>query len=676
MTNQTYFAAAPPDEIVKRCEKKIDDYYSWLRDTGRTDLWKRVIRQYYAGHYEGGALGSSGAQSEFVKANANHFHNLGRHLVVMATSQRPSFEPKAVNSDHRSQTQTILASGILDYVLKSKGLEEKIETALETALLCSVGYLAIDWDATKGSEYGVDEAGTGKTKSGDLVYRSYGPLDVVVDVTKTADDAHQWRITRDWTNRFDLATRYPDLAEKILGLDTGDKTNTERPRTLAGEKFDRYESDDVEVWTLYHDRTDTLPDGRLVKFVLAGEGVLPLFDGPLPFDDLSLYPVTPEKMIGGATGYSPLYDLLSLQEAYNKCLSTQASNVAAFGVQMLWNKRGDDLTVTDFGPFTHLQSSEPPQALNLVANSPDTDRLMTLVEKAMETISGVNSVARGNPESSLKSGAALALVQAQAIQFSAGLQKATIHLEESAGTGTLRMYKRFAQAPQVAILAGKSNKGFLKEFTASDLDRIDRVTVEIGNPLARTIAGRVQMADTMLDRGLIKTVEQYMQVITSGRLDPVLEADTKQMLAIKSENEMMAEGKPAIVVLTDNHPAHIREHNGLIASPEARESPEVLQVALAHLQEHANQWRTMDPCWAMALGIPPPPPPLGMMPMGPPGMTPPPPPGEPTMSGPPPMAGDPSSTMAPPDAMGPQPNMPNMPTNPLTGERAPEPMPQ
>ena len=53
----------------------------------------------------------------------------------------------------------------------------------------------------------------------------------------------------------------------------------------------------------------------------------------------------------------------------------------------------------------------------------------------METLSGVNSVARGNPEASLQSGTALAMVQSQALQFMSGLQQSYIQLIEDVGTG-------------------------------------------------------------------------------------------------------------------------------------------------------------------------------------------------------------------------------------------------
>jgi hypothetical protein len=693
MSNRTYWAAAPAAEIVREIEPKIDAHYEWLRTSGRLALWSRVHRQYYAGIYEGGRLGSKGEHDELVSVNVNHFRNLGQHLLIMATSQRPSFEPRAVNSDHRSQAQTILASGILDHVLKAKNLEECLTESVEASLLYFDGYLAVDWDANAGTDFAV-EPGEGEgseriRKSGDVVFRCYLPLDVVSDHTKTRGDEHKWYIVRRWANRWDLAAKYPELSERIIAAPSAADITT-RPRYIDGASttFDKSESDDVEVWDFYHDRADAMPEGRKVTFLLGCGDMPPLFDGPLPYDDLSLYRVSPAPMLGTAHGYSPLIDLLSLQQATNALWTTNASNVAAFGTQNIWTREGDNIGLSQLaGGLNHIQSREPPQPLQLTANSADSYKLIELLDDAMETISGVNSVARGNPEASLKSGAALALVQAQAIQFSAGLQKSTVRFQENVVTGVVRMYKRYATTPQVALIAGKANRGFLQEFTGSDLDRIDRVSIEVGNPLARTISGRVQMAEHLLMNGMVKTPDEYIQVVSTGKLEPMIEATQKEMLAIKSENERLSDGAnqqpmpgaqpmPSVIAMvTDNHPAHMREHAAVIASPDSRDNPAVVASVTAHIQEHAELWRTMDPAIGAALQIPPPP-----MPMAPPM------PGGPQDGTQPPPQGATSSTEAPPapamDATGPlgpspfpMPNMPNMPKNPLTGERAEVPQP-
>jgi hypothetical protein len=707
-----YWAAKPTDEIIDACKEKIDLYYDWVRASGRLSLWSRVHRQYYAGLIEGGALGTDGDQDELVSMNVNDFRNIIQHLITMTTSQRPEFRARAMNSDHRSQTQTILAEGVLDYVLRQKGLESNIKQVLEASLLFTDSHLVAAWDANSGQDYAVDPgpdvpappmqgegswtgapvqgetSGSGLMlptdgpstmqmphqiiKTGDLAFRSGTPLDLARDFTKTDADAHQWYIDRSWQNRYDVAARYPEFADKILSLPT--KVDPlKRPRFVnMFVNLYRYETEDIEVWTFYHDRSDAIPDGRMTVFI---EPDMVLFDGPLPFDEIPVYIMSAAYMLGTHHGYSPAYDLLSLQEAENATWSTIASNIATFGVQNVMVPEGSNIDVNSLGGLKVIKYDSklgPPQALQLTQNAPETYQFLDRIIHAAETVSGVNSVKRGNPEASLKSGSALALVDAKSLEFSIGLQQSYVSFVESVATGIVKMYRRYAKAPQTALIAGVGNKSFVQEFTGSDLDQIDRVAVELENPLMRTTAGRVQIAELLGQKNLLKTPEEYIQVLTTGRLEPVLEATQKEMLAIKAENERLAgeDGMPVNAIISDNHPAHLREHAAVAATPDARDNPQLLQRVFDHQMQHVQLWETIPPPLAMALNIPPPPP----MPMGPPGA----PPG----AGPGPAQAPPlppgkvppaniAANMELHPSTGPQPKQPNQPINPQTNERAP-----
>ena len=710
MSERIYWAAKPPDEIVNALRPKVEAYYEWVRSSGRLSMWARTHRQYYAGLVEGGALGSDGDVDELISVNVNDYRNLIQHVMTMVTSQRPQFEPRAVNADHRSQTQTILAQGILEYVLKQKQLEHRIKQAFVGAMLFNGSDLSLDWDATAGTPFGVNPDGQTIERSGDLEFGFYSPLDVVRDFCKTDMMDHQWHISRDWENRWDMMARYPEQADQIANMPT--KVDAmKRPRFVnMFVNMNRYETEDIEVWSFYHEKSDALPEGRKTIFLLDAGDVLPLYDGPLPFDDLPLYHLTSEPMLGTSHGYSPANDLLSLQEATNALWSTLASNVAAFGVQNILTPEGSNIDVANLGGLKIIKFDSklgPPSGLNLTQNSPDTYKLLDLLEQAMETLSGVNSVARGNPEESLKSGAALALVQSQALQFNLPTQESYTRWLEDVATGVIHVYKRFAKAPQVALIAGRGNRSYIQEFTGDDLDRIDRVAVDLGNPLSRTVAGRVQIAELLGSKGLLKTPEEYIMVLTTGRLEPVIEPDQKEMLNIRAENEALSDAgnepmpppvmtpmgpqqapppSPVQAFAYDNHPAHIREHCSIISSPEARENPMLLMVVKAHMDQHMELWMSMPPPIAMAMGIPPPPmpPPMLTQPGAPgqPSQTPPPQPGASIHTGPQhqlPPAGlpgkrpkeSPGNVLAPGQAVAGLPTMPGMPKNPLTGERAP-----
>jgi hypothetical protein len=145
------------------------------------------------------------------------------------------------------------------------------------------------------------------------------------------------------------------------------------------------------------------------------------------------------------------------------------------------------------------------------------------------------------------------------------------------------------------MLAGKSNRSRLLQFKGDDLSNISRVTVEMGNPLSRTVAGKMQIAQDLLAAQLIKDPEQYITVATTGRLEPLVECDMSQLQLIKAENEELGEGRPQSALATDDHRLHIREHSVVLASPEARQDPNVVANTLAHIQEHINLGSSIDP---------------------------------------------------------------------------------
>lgn len=336
------------------------------------------------------------------------------------------------------------------------------------------------------------------------------------------------------------------------------------------------------------------------------------------------------------------------------CYSTILSNQAAFGVQSIIMPRGTDINPSQFQGGLNLieynATVGKPEALQLTASPPEIFNFMQMLIKEMETISGVSSVARGNPPENLRSGNALALLQSMSLQFMSGLQQSYVMMIESLGTGLIKMLQRFAMVPRIAMIVGKKNRYEMKEFNGDDLDKITRVVVDMGNPLSRTTAGKVEMAEQLLQMGLIKTPEQYLMIIETGQLDEMTEDTVTELMCIKSENEDLVDSKPVIALLTDQHSLHIKEHKCVLADPELRQDPQLVQRTLAHIQEHINLLKTTDPQTLMMMGekpLTPSPPPSGPggpppSPMGPPG---PPPQGPPP--GPPPGSPHPGAPNGP-----------------------------
>lgn len=608
--NNSYFAAREAKDVANVLINKGASFFNYLRSndymTKIVDNWR-----YYYGLFNndisyGHKVSFTGEQGELVNLPVNHFRNIAQHIYVMITANRPSMEARSVNTDAKSLTQTYLANGILDYYMRERGLEDALKIATEMAVILGSGYIKMEWNATAGEEYDFDEDTLESTYTGDIEFSNLSPLDVVFDGTKESWK-QDWVMTRTFKNRYDLAAKYPEQAEKIKGLRT--KADEQNYRLALWSNDD---TDDVAVYEFFHKKTESLKKGRYILFLSSD---IVLIDMPLPYQQLPVFRITPGNILGTPYGYTPMFDLFPLQEAINSLYSTILTNQNAFGVQNIWFPPGSNNSIASLeGGMNIIQSAEKPEAVQLTNTPAEVFEFAKFLIQTMETLSAVNSVTRGNPESSLKSGNALALVQSMALQYISGFQQSYVRMIEEVGTQLINNLKDFAKAPRIAAIVGKSNRTELKEFSSEDLTNINRVVVDIGNPLARTTAGRVQMAEQMLQMNLLKTPEQYFQVINTGKLDTVFEGEVHELILIKQENERMMDGNNPIVSPLDKHKTHIQEHKSVLADSELRENPEVVKVVMEHIQGHLDALRHTDPALLQLVGETPLAPPMPMMP--------------------------------------------------------------
>ena len=210
---EKYFAARKTEEIGSILMKKTEQYFEFLAATGRYSLLERSYFQYFRALDHLGKLYSAGTKHEFTKISVNHYRNLLQHLLVMTTSQSPAFEAKATNNDYKSQSECILAQGLLDYYMREKRLEKHLKKAVETSLWSGEGYITLEWDASEGREFGADEGEL--IKDGDIVVKNFGPLEVIFEVTVQDVAKIDWYIIIEYKNRHELAAKYKKFKKQI-----------------------------------------------------------------------------------------------------------------------------------------------------------------------------------------------------------------------------------------------------------------------------------------------------------------------------------------------------------------------------------------------------------------------------------------------------------------------------
>lgn len=663
MSNNTqYFAAQEADATAASLLKKSESFYNTMTANAYLKKLKQMYLAYHGVFDEesgngGHDISFGGEQGELVNLPVNHFRNIADHMYTMITQNRPIMEARAINTDYKSLAQTYLANGILDYYMREKHLEDALKEAVKMSIVLGAGFIKLEWNATAGESVDVDDETGEFIFEGELEFSNLSPFDVVFDGTKDSWK-QDWVLCRSTKNRFDLIAKYPELEEQIRAC----------PSRIDKEKinfstFTNDDTDDIFIYEFYHKRTEALPDGRYILFVSA-DAVL--MDAPMPYRTLPVFRISPANVMGTPYGYSPLFDLYPIQKCINAEYSAIMTNHNAFAVQNIFVPTGANITVEALeGGLNVIRGEAKPEPLNPTETPAEVFKFLEMLIQSMETISGVNSVSRGNPEASLKSGNALALVQSMSLQFISGLQQSYVRLIEDVGTALISILKDFATTPKVVALVGKNNRPLLKEFTGEEISAINRVVVDVGNPLSRSIAGRVQMAEQMMQMGIIQNPNHYFQIMNTGRLDVAYEDEMDEMMSIRRENEFLMEGKPIIVSPLDKHSQHIQQHRSVLADPELRQDASLVKLVMDHIQEHLDALRNVDPALLGMIGeqqLPPP----GMMPMDP--NAPPPPEGEAPPPGESPLAPEP---MPSGPEMAASVQAPGIPTPPAPFENAP-----
>ena len=611
-----YFAADEAEKAVENLMDKSKKWFLGVNDIGYIDKIKRSWYSYYGNYYNRDhSVSFGGEQGELVNIAVNHYRNIARNILTMVTSTRPSFQCRAINTDRKSLIQAKLGNGLLDYYMREMGLETILKDAVEYAIVLGSGYIKLEWNSTKGKIYDYlevdpnsiadfDEDGNPLDINGNLLepmpiyegdaeFGLLSPFDVVFDPTKEHYHLNDWVLCRTAVNKFDLAAKYPEYKELLLKEKTKDETAKHVKRVVVSN-FD--ETVDIYVYEFFHKRTESMPNGRYILYV--NRDII-LNDSIMPYRELPVYRIVPSQIIGTPYGYTDLFDLLPLQDMLNSLYSTATTNINAFGVQNILNPRGNGVSVEQITDGMNFIEYNPamgkPEPLELVRTSPEVYRMIEMMTKDMETLSGVNSVVRGNPEAQLRSGNALALVQSQALQYMSGLQQSYIKLLENVGTGIINLLKDFASTPRVAAISGVRNATKMTDFKSDDIKAINRVVVDVGNALMSSTAGRAQVAENLLQMGLIKSPEKYLMVLNTGSLDFLMEGEMDEMFTIKAENEALVKNEEVVAIYSDNHALHIREHKDVLSDPILRKDPDLVARALAHMQEHIELLRTIDP---------------------------------------------------------------------------------
>jgi len=701
-SRNTYWAALPDSaDVAREVLERRKTYRAWLESTGATRRGISGLRAYYGWGPQGlgdtSQLGQSGMTGEYTEMALPEFAGLVEQAFAQLTATKSAFMAVPKSSDFDAQASAKFAESLLEAYDRDNGIEDSEDEATLVGLLCREGWVAISWDKQGGSTIGLD--GARVAYEGDVRADVCLPWDVVYDMDAGHKKDLRWIAWCRPVSRWDLIGMYAQteapiepaapvndgtpegvaamqqyeaamqahgvamekyaadaenlkkLSEAIVAFDEPESEFTSVRDFLRGKAGTGMGARDlVPVWELRHLPTPGLPQGRLVQF-LSPEAVL--YDSAAagvgyPYDSLCMRTFEPGKVVGTASGHTMAWDLLGMAEAVDMVATAMATAASASAFSNIWAPPGSNLTPKALADGLNLiESTVMPVPLKGIQVDPQAVGFLEACSGWMQKRMGLNDVAMGDPSKGMPAQLA-ALLDAKVVQFWSRAIKSLSFMRAGVRTDILGILKRFAKSPRMATLAGKNNSWALKEWSGDRLATVARVAVEPVSAVSKTLAGKLAMADALLERGLLKTPEEYLAVKSTGRLEKLTEWQDMNLLRIQREKEMLragvglppidefatdealaidpealpvfvASGEPGQFIrptIVDTPWLDIPEYAAVMASPDARDTPAVVEACSNMIQYKVQMWRVMPPEIIAALGgYPPPPDAMAMEPM-------------------------------------------------------------
>lgn len=683
-----YWARLSGDALAAQIASRFLEYQRELEMRGVLSLW-RVIQQTYFGYdpstdsYSSG-ITEGGSSGEYLKTHVNQFRSFLAHQLALTTGDALAFDVMASNNSPESEAQTTLARALLEHYetkIGSESVAPKRVSQCERMFLFGAGYMTKTWDATIGPEVGTmdvpimgadgspvmqmegeSQGGalppgieqpqpayeTKIRRAGDIVTAVYGPQDVARDLGVKSHASVRYYVIRERVDRWELAARFPEHAQYITERPAFDSDETVKSEKRSSSLL--LKTDQIHVLRLLHDRCPQLEEG--MEALVCGERLLgPAL--PLAYPRLPVHVMVADEHLDRALGYPPCQNLLGLQAAHNAAWIAGITRADA-GALPKWaisrkcnvehRKLGSDGMVIEYDIDPQAVAASIPVLMQVPSITEADLALIDRTESAMESQSGVNAVVRGKSEG--KSGADNALIQAQAVQSQSRFMQAYTSSARSDALGTIECFQTFADDERTISVIGEDEAPTIEYVSKEKIKDVRSVEVSLGDPVSRTAAGRMALADSLAEKFPRQVdADRYMEVVSTGRLDPIWRAQQNEVRLIRSENISLAKGNPIVkdvgpeeiaawtamaqqaaaagmppppppqpqrtvqAAICDNHMAHIREHLALLSSPSLRSNQVFAKAVLDHVQEHELMWMQLieRPALLAATGQPPPP---------------------------------------------------------------------
>lgn len=550
---------------------------------------------------------------KFARVTINQCYELIEQWKSKMTRYPPAIAVIPSNDEHNDKIAAQLSKDFIDYLFYQNDIDDVLEDVASICRIDGEVFLFITWDKNKGDVHPdlreakklgervplIDPA-TGEQMTGEdgnplFIDERQKIGDVAYDVVQRKYVMRQpkskWKDV-DWIIKIssqdvdELRADYPEKAAELH------LSGTERSSYIEYFSADA-DWNETLVYELYHRSTRFLDAGRYIKFtdsVVLENGPLPYSHGELPVCRLTNIDIPDSQY-----GYSFIDQILLLQVMYNNLASIAYTNIS-LGSHLYWlvpKQGGVDISkLRNSASVIKYNAGMPPsiQQFNVVGQ--EIFKMLEFVEQAIQRISGIQGVSRGEPPAGIEAGIALAFLEEQENQrANVDIKKHNAFIKKLARMSLAVAGDYYDPSDGRTIrIVGKNNAYSTKALDVASLGQPYDIRVQRTTALSESKSGRLSQILALESRfpGKIPW-EQVADMLDLASDEKFFTLASVAVKAAERENESMMEGRPVMdAVEFEEHVQHWYSHVKFMQTPSFKEdTPEYIKMLfIKHCKSH------------------------------------------------------------------------------------------
>lgn len=543
----------------------------------------------------------------------NHIAPTIDSRIAKLTKMRPALHVRAFSDEEGDLKAAKLASGVLDHVRESAGLDETIARATLWSETCGSAFYKIVWDEKGGRQVAID-GNNQPVYEGEACVTAVPSFEIFPDSLATEDLSgvrsliHAQAVPVSYiAERFGIEVKGRELTE-LCGAGYSEPSGGKIPLIQAGGN--RTPVCDSEILIERYTRPSAAE--KEGKLEIAAGGKL-LYSGPLPYlngnrgeRDFPFVKQDCLRLPGAFFGSSIIDRLIPVQRAYNAVRNRKHEFLNRISMGVLTVEDGsvdaDELAEEGLSPgkvLVYRQGGRPPEMLDCgnVPSAFETEE--ERLEKEFILISGVSDLSQNSTPARVTSASGLQLLLSQDDSRLAATTDNISAAVKETGRQILRLYRQFAGSARLLALTGENKKTEVYYFNAAELsagdilfESEDAVTPEQKRETLMKLfeAGLLTDEDGKLSE---ENKSRILEAFGFGSYENAKDISALHIAKADEENLEMKvrEAEPDVY---DDHALHITRHIRFLLSDEFKKSGngKAKERYLAHIEKH-KQMKTM-----------------------------------------------------------------------------------